>query len=45
MVLSLSITFKSDPAWDEREPGVGRREKIVPARVEKQSNMAALVLL
>jgi hypothetical protein len=41
--LSVSIALKSDPAWDEKGSGVGRREKIVSAREEKK-NMAAPVL-
>jgi hypothetical protein len=31
--LSVSIALKSDPAWDESESGVGRREKIISALV------------
>jgi hypothetical protein len=27
--LFVSIALKSDPAWDEKGSGVGRREKIV----------------
>jgi hypothetical protein len=42
--LSVSIALKSDPAWDEKESGVGRREKAVSARMEN-INMAALVHL
>jgi hypothetical protein len=29
--LFVSIALKSDPAWDESESGVGRREKIPSA--------------
>jgi hypothetical protein len=42
MTLPVSITLKSDPAWDERGSGVGRREKAVSARVGKQRNVKAL---
>jgi hypothetical protein len=35
--LSVSIALKSDPALDEKWSGVGRREKVVSARVEKIS--------
>jgi hypothetical protein len=37
--------LKSDPAWDEKGPGVGRREKIVSPLVQKNIDMAASVLL
>jgi hypothetical protein len=38
MALSVYIALKSDPAWDEKGAGVGRREKIVSARMEKYIN-------
>jgi len=34
--LAVSITLKSDPAWNERGSGVGRREKIVPRGAGKK---------
>jgi hypothetical protein len=37
--------LKSDPAWDEKGSGVGRREKIVSAGEQKNINMTAPVLL
>jgi hypothetical protein len=43
--LFVSIAFKSDPAWDAKRLGVGRREKMVSEGVEKDINMAAPVLL
>jgi hypothetical protein len=42
--MSVSIALKSDPAWDEKESGVGRREKWY-RRSWKNINMAASVLL
>jgi hypothetical protein len=42
--LSVSIVLKSDPAWEERGPGVGRSKEIVPIGVEININMAAAVL-
>jgi hypothetical protein len=42
---SVSSAFKSDPAWDEKGSGVGRREKRESAHKEKHINMAAPVLL
>jgi hypothetical protein len=41
----VSIALKSDPAWNEREPGVGRDEKTATARVDININMAVLVML
>ena len=43
--LFVSIALKSDPAWDEKGSGVGRREKIISSGVEKNIHMAASVLL
>jgi hypothetical protein len=43
--LSVSISFKSDPAWNEKRSGVGQREKVVSTRMEKNVNVAASVLL
>jgi len=43
--LFVSIALKSDPAWDEKGSGVGRREKIVSAGEQKNINMTAPVLL
>jgi hypothetical protein len=43
--LPVSIPLKSDPAWDEKGSGVGRRQKTVSALVEKNINMTAPVLL
>jgi hypothetical protein len=41
----VSSGLKSDPAWDEKVSGIGRREKRVSARKDKNINIAALVLL
>jgi hypothetical protein len=43
--LFVSIALKYGPAWDEKGPGVGRREKIKSAGVGININMAAPVLL
>jgi hypothetical protein len=41
---SISIALRSDPAWDKKESGVGRRGKMASALVEKNMNMAAPIL-